>query len=763
MQVRELYFIGNYKIDGVENYSDIDTCVEYVKTKKVLGLDIETKRAFKDGQYDERIYKGGLDPYFSKICMLQIGDLDKSFVIDVRDFSNEELKPLIDFIHYNDEVIFVGVNIKFEGKFLKHYYGIRLKRVWDCMICDINLTNGLPLRYSLAHLAERYLGIPPAKEATLFSDYEYSRKVSMDDRRLQENEHLLTPFEIEDNYYIDKSTRLQFIRIGDKPFTKEQVLYGTDDIIIPLLVRERQLLGRELPSGEIYNPKFCHRLENTFTQVLADIELEGKDFDKEYWLELAEKNEQLYQEQKLELEAYVNMHYPQYAGQFNLFTGQLDCMIEWTSPKQVVEFFKFLDICPKEFSKSTKKEEYTVGATALLKTLPNKLKVAYMKNRWQPIEDLDSMVLAFLILKKTEQSITTFGRDWIKYVHPITGKIHSNYRQILNTGRMSSSNPNLQNITGGDFRKAFRVSEGNVMLNNDYSSQESRILADLSGDKSFVDFFLHGDPFFGEDFHSYTATKVFRIKEGNPDLVVEPKDLPDGSKNENFDSGDSEMRDNAKTVNFGFAYGKNERGFSEDFGCTIEEARDFINSYLTAFPGLRVFFDKQKKFAVDNGFIQISRKTDRRWFFNNYDEMNNAKEEALEYYPEDYRTYTKEQKQEFKENLYEEYPHVRDLWRIHMRLKGSLERRGLNYPIQGLASEQLKFSLNALRHDLITNNINDLRIVNVVHDEVLGKCPEQKGEQYGDKLSYYMKLGGDFFCRNKFMKASTVISQVWEH
>ena len=82
------------------------------------------------------------------------------------------------------------------------------------------------------------------------------------------------------------------------------------------------------------------------------------------------------------------------------------------------------------------------------------------------------------MFKKSEQAVTTFGEPWLKYVHPITVRAHSNYRQILNTARISSTNPNLNNISGGKWRDCFEVEEGLTMVNLDYSSQEVRVLAE---------------------------------------------------------------------------------------------------------------------------------------------------------------------------------------------------------------------------------------------------------------------------------------------
>ena len=770
----KILFVGEYKIEGVPNYATLDECVEFITKQKVIGIDIETSKKFKQGTYDEKVYKGGLDPYLSNVIMLQIGTMEKVFVIDVRDYSQKDLQPLLDYLHYNNNILLVGQNLKFEGKHLKHKYGLRFKNVHDTMIVEINLTNGLPFKYGLAHLAERYLKVKKDNEISLFDGVYDKKTVTLNDYYLEQNEHILTPFEVEDDFFIDKSTRLQFVKIGDKKFNKEQVLYGADDITMPLLIRERQLLGRKLPSGEIYNPKICHKIENSFTQVLADIELEGLGFLPELWTEIADKNEVLYYQRKEELEKYVTTLYPDFTALPNLFNPEPDCLIDWASSKQVIALFRKLEICPKEISKQTKKLDWTVGASSLIKTIDNSLKAKYMYNDWigfdkddedDFIENHDKLILAYLLVKKSEQAITTFGKEWLKYVHPITGRVHSNFRQILNTSRMSSTNPNLQNISGGDYRNCFIAKEGNKMLNADYAAQEIRIVADVTQDEAFVDFFLSGDDTFLDDFHSYTATKMYRIMNNDPELLVPPKELAGGVKNPEFQGDHGKMRNNAKAINFKINYGGSAFTLKDDFGVEEDVAQKFIDTYLDAFPTLRDNFKKVKREAIDKGYVLIDKFSDRRWFCPFHKKMSDLNDEIREYYPEGYfeGAYKGEAKDVIKKELYETYPFLKDMWREYFRMHGKLERAGLNYRIQGSAAMMVKMSMNMLRHHLIDNNITTFWLTNLVHDEALAECPEENAEEMAQLLSKFMVEGGGYFCKTVPMGATCVPSDVWEH
>src|SRR5690606_17263814 len=191
--------------------------------------------------------------------------------------------------------------------------------------------------------------------------------------------------------------------------------------------------------------------------------LNGMPINTEMWRALHEKNYVLFLERQKKLNEYALKTYPELsAGTMDMFSGLPTCRVMWSSNKQVATLFKSLGICPRAYSKQTKKVEDTVGAVELLRTIPNNLKINYEKNKDVKITDLDTLKLAYLLFKKSEQAITTFGKDWLKYVHPITKRCHSNYRQILNTGRISSVAPNLNNISGGEWRECFHVEKGKV-------------------------------------------------------------------------------------------------------------------------------------------------------------------------------------------------------------------------------------------------------------------------------------------------------------
>lgn len=194
-------------------------------------------------------------------------------------------------------------------------------------------------------------------------------------------------------------------------------------------------------------------------------------------------------------------------------------------------------------------------------------------------------------------------------------------------------------------------------------------------------------------------------------------------------------------------------------GITPEEADLFISNYFKSLPGLKESFDKVRNHAVKNGWIRICEYTDKRYFFRDFDRMNKLQEQAMSYYPDDYRTYTPEQRAAFKEELYENYPEVKQLWRDYMGLKGTLERRAVNFSIQGASAVQLKASLIYMY-----NRISDLKedwSVNLpTHDELLGYT---KDEKYLPIIHDLMIKGAKYNCKVTPIFAEMACDSYWVH
>ena len=380
--------------------------------------------------------------------------------------------------------------------------------------------------------------------------------------------------------------------------------------------------------------------------------------------------------------------------QLDLFCGDITCNINWSSATQVVGFFTHLDICPMAMSKSTKKLSYTVGANTLRASLNTTNKDIPPHKR--------ELIEVYLQYKEVKQSCTTFGIDFFKHVNPITGRLHSNYRQILNTGRISSSGPNLQNIPSDTrFRSAFNAPLQHKIVNADYSGQEQIILANKSKDKDLL-YFYEQDL---GDMHSFVASKIF------PELAsLSLSDIKKLHK---------DKRQIAKGAGFAINYGGNGFTISQNLGISSEQGEKVYNAYFKAFPGLKNYFRRVQEETLINGYILIDPITNRKsWFIR----PTNNKE------------------------------------------RGKIERAALNYPIQGEAGGITKFAPILFRRWLLDNSLQDeIYMTNIVHDEINVECLENLAELASDNLELCMKKAGDKWCKTIPLGAEAVITDYWNH
>jgi DNA polymerase-1 len=214
----------------------------------------------------------------------------------------------------------------------------------------------------------------------------------------------------------------------------------------------------------------------------------------------------------------------------------------------------------------------TTGKVSTDSTVLEKLRDAH------PVVDL---VLEYRQLTKLK---STYVDALPGLADPVDGRVHTSFNQtVAATGRLSSSDPNLQNIPirtemGRRIRQAFVPRNGNVLLGADYSQIELRILAHLSGDPALVQAFAEG-----QDIHAVTASVVFNVP---------------------LEEVTADQRRAAKVANFGVLYGLSAGGLQRDLGMPIEEAKDFIRRYFTRFARVREFLDEVKKEAYLNGYVE---------------------------------------------------------------------------------------------------------------------------------------------------------------
>ena len=281
------------------------------------------------------------------------------------------------------------------------------------------------------------------------------------------------------------------------------------------------------------------------------------------------------------------------------------------SPKQLgVILFEKLEL-PLEYTKKTK-TGYSTAVDVL--------------ERLAPIAPIVSKILEYRQIAKIQSTYVIGLQDWILE----DGKIHTRYVQDLTqTGRLSSVDPNLQNIPvrleqGRLIRKAFVPEEENsVLLSSDYSQIELRVLAHISGDEHLIDAFKHG-----ADIHTSTAMRVFNIEK--------PEDVTPND------------RRNAKAVNFGVVYGISDFGLSNNLGISRKEAKAYIETYFERYPGIKDYMERVVREARDKGYV---------------------------------------------ETLFKRRREIPDINSRNFNVRGFAERTAINSPIQGSAADILKIAM----------------------------------------------------------------------
>ena len=329
--------------------------------------------------------------------------------------------------------------------------------------------------------------------------------------------------------------------------------YASEDADITLQLKT--VLLPKLKEREV--EKVFYEVENPLVKVLTAMEFEGIRIDEGF---LNDYSKELEKEAK-EAEESV---YKQAGVRFNL-----------ASPKQLGEvLFDKMQIDPK--AKKTKTGQYATGEDVLLK-LASKNKI---------VDDI-------LVFREFTKLKSTYVDALPLMINKKTGRVHTSYAQaVAVTGRLSSNNPNLQNIPirterGREIRKAFIPRDkDHVLISADYSQIELRIVAAISGDVNMCEAFKTG-----KDIHTATASKVFNVEE---------KDVT------------KEMRYKAKSVNFGIIYGQGAFGLAENLSISRSEAKEIIDNYKKQFPNIQKYMDDTIHFAQENGYVEtlMGRK---RW------------------------------------------------------------------------------------------------------------------------------------------------------
>ncbi len=452
----------------------------------------------------------GLNPLTAELVGIAFSwDVGKGFYLPISE-NKEEAQEIIEQLRpffESESIEKIGQNLKYDIKVLAKYNVSVKGKLFDTMLAHYLINPDM--RHNMDVLAETYLNYTPVSITEL----------------------------------IGKKGKNQ-LSMREVPIEK-QTEYAVEDADITLQLKEH--FQNEL--GEANTQKLFDEIEIPLLRVLADMELEGINLDKDFLKGLSlELDNDIAKLEKAIYEA---------AGvEFNI-----------ASPKQLGEIlFDKMKLVDKP--KKTKTGQYSTAEDVL----------SYLAKDHKIIRD----VLEYRGLSKLK---STYVDALPEQVDPATNRVHTDYMQtVAATGRLSSNNPNLQNIPirterGREVRKAFVPRDKNhILLAADYSQIELRIIAALSEEETMIKAFKDG-----EDIHASTAAKVFNVPLGEVTR---------------------EQRSNAKTVNFGIIYGVSAFGLSNQTDLSRTEAKELIETYYKTYPKLRNYMSELVDFARDNGYVQ---------------------------------------------------------------------------------------------------------------------------------------------------------------
>lgn len=622
----------------------------------------------------------GLDPYTKELLTVQLGCADFQVVIDCTSVDIHLFKEYME----NPQRMFLGWNIKFDLKFLYHQRIVPL-RVYDGYLAEKLLWLGYPAgmhEMSLKAASINYLGVD-----------------------------------------MDKSVRGKIIQTG---LTEDVIVYAAGDVSYLGKIRDKQLIELE-KKGLLKAIDF----ENEFVKCLAYIEYCGAKLDVDKWkIKMATDLNNL---EKYEAELNEWVEESEYSSKycsvniqgdlFNGFDTKPRCHINWTSSQQVIPLFEELGLNLKVLDKKTKHYKKSVD-----------IKVV------EPQASKSPLIPIYIKYKKAAIIVNTFGQKFLNLINPVTGRIHANFNQLgTDTGRLSSTEPNLQNLPhDAQTRACFVSDKGNRWISADYSGQESYLMASMANDEAMLEELTNGSG----DLHSLTAKMVFQQI---------PRDMPLKDIKKNF----KDLRQEAKGYEFCFNYGGQDSTLIRNYGLDAKRAKEIYENYMSGFAGLKRYQDFRRVDVMRKGYILLSKITGHKAYIYDYDELKRQmdKQEDPEFW-----AYYREMKQEDPD-----CDTVQGVRRLARR-KAESEKQSINYPIQAAGALCFKLASIKLFNWLLKNGLLfKVKYCIPVHDEINLEAPDEIAQEVADILVKCMVSAGKPFCTRAHLGADVEVGDHWIH
>lgn len=480
---------------------------------------------------------------------------------------------------------------------------------------------------------------------------------------------------------ISKEVRGKINYLG---LTEEVVIYAATDVM-----HLENIMLLQLKEIERLELEKLLDLENSVVKVFAEMEFNGFKLNQDKWLKLHNKSEEEVTKYLAELNQIIYDNKEIYKDfiehKVDLFSDEYKVNINWNSPKQITALLNLSGL--------------------KIESVNEKLIEKFRKQY--------TIIDKYLNYKEHQTKISKFGKNFLKWVNPFTGNVHTSFWQILNTGRISSGrkdeSPNMQNLPAEkEYRASFESEEGWDIVGFDFGSQELILLASDSNEPVFVNATNNN-----WDLHSYVADMTFPEKWKNDALEDCEYFI---SKQKCKCPEHKKLRDKIKTLNYSLSYGAGASKLAQSLNISVNEAKLIIYNYFLGMPILKNYFEQIKQFARNNLMMRSFYPYRRIRFF---DKPDNQEELA------------------------------------------SIEREGLNDRIQATGADITKLALVKLWNYREEHNI-PVKFLLQVHDEILTTTPEHFSKEWYEIKKKLMLEAANEICTNLQIPVDGYIAKTWQ-
>lgn len=707
---QELFANPDYQIISIARSK------EFIRTWKRIQFDTETS---------------GRDPHICNLLSAQFGSKEYNIQIVVD-------CATVSILNYKEELeskLLIGHNLKFDCQFL-YKFGIVPRKVWDTMIVE-----------QLLHLGFPYLKTTPEKYKEEEMNFPYLDEPEFDKKT---GLPVINPNTGKQNIIRTLSYSLKAVlqkRLGkemDKTVRGEIIWRGLDAAVIKYaagdVVDLEDVMEQQFAECQQLQCLVAAAVENNFVPVIAYLEWCGIKLDEEGWKKKMAVEQAERDKYKDLLDQWIlgRDDFKQYTHQelqLDLFSEGLPerkCTINWSAPKQVLPIFKQLGFNTTIEDKKTGESK----ESAVEKLLQSQRGIC------------DEFLDTYFSYKEFAKVCSTYGQTYLDAINPITGRIHTVFRQLgAASGRMSCGStqentdlakykklpasacvyPQLQNLPADEKTRSLFISEnGNLFTSADYSALESRLGADIYNEHEMIEEYLHGSG----DIHSLTAKICFPEELKGIDVKDIKKVRPD-------------LRKKAKGPEFACQFGGGAKAIASSLGIPYEEAKVIEEAYKKGFTGITDFKAKGARFVKTNGYVVMCQLTGHKMFWHDF-----KKWRKLEDIPYWTRKLTLSG----------------DGLREHQMAGAKWERMALNSPTQGSGIAILKIAMAHFFKWILDNNYFDVvKICDLVHDEACIEYPKELESIVVPQLTASMEGAAAQVCTKLPIPAEASTGTHWIH